>query len=107
MYVRDMSVERVREAVANLRAAHDAFAECDLTALTRTELLSVMDDVETLTCQMPTQSDRLLARLQAETTPKAMGAKSWNEVLRTRWRLSSVEASRRLHELPNSDRAAA
>ena len=27
-----------------------------------------------------------------------MGAKSWNEVLRIRWRLSTGEASRRLHE---------
>ncbi len=58
----------------------------------------MIDEYETLTCQMPTQSHRLLSRLQAETTPKAMGAKSWNEVLRVRWRLSTAEASRRLHE---------
>jgi hypothetical protein len=32
-----------------------------------------------LTCQLPTQSHRLLARLQADTTPKEMGAKSWEE----------------------------
>ena len=57
-----------------------------------------MDDLETLMCRMPTQSHRLLTRLQAETTPKQMGAKSWNEVLRIRWRLSTGEASRRLHE---------
>ncbi|MDX1882399.1 HNH endonuclease signature motif containing protein [Mycolicibacterium sp. 120270] len=98
MYVRSMSVEAVREAMTHLRAAYDAFAATDLTALTRTELVSVMDDLETLTCRMPTQSHRLLMRLQAETTPKQMGAKSWNEVLRIRWRLSSAEASRRLHE---------
>ena len=47
---------------------------------------------------MPTQTHRLLTRLQAETTPREMGAKSWNEVLRIRWRLSTGEASRRLHE---------
>jgi hypothetical protein len=93
-----MSVVRVREAMGNLRAAYDAFAGCDFDALNRTELLSVMDDLETLTCRMPTQSHRLLTRLQAETTPKQMGAKSWTEVLRIRWRLSSAEASRRLHE---------
>ncbi len=84
--------------MANLCAAYDAFDACDLDALTRTELMSVMDDLETLTCRMPTQSHRLLTRLQAEATPKQMGAKSWNEVLRIRWRLSSSEASRRLHE---------
>src|SRR5215212_3171386 len=98
MYVRIMSAAAVREAMANLRAAYDAFAACDFDALNRTELLSLMDDLETLTCRMPTQSHRLLTRLQAETTPKQMGAKSWNEVLRIRWRLSSAEASRRLHE---------
>ena len=58
----------------------------------------MIDDYQTLACRMPTQSHRLLTRLQAETTPAQMGAKSWNEVLRIRWRLSTGEASRRLHE---------
>ena len=93
-----MSGVAVREAVANLCAAYAAVDACELDALTRTEVLSVMDDLETLACRMPTQSHRLLARLQAETTPREMGAKSWNEVLRIRWRLSTGEASRRLHE---------
>lgn len=93
-----MSAVQVREAMANLCAAYDAFDASELDALTRGELLSVMDDLETLMCRMPTQSHRLLTRLQAETTPKQMGGKSWNEVLRIRWRLSSAEASRRLHD---------
>ncbi len=79
-------------------AAYDAVDACDVDALTRTEVVSVIDDLETLTCRMPTQSHRLLARLQAETSPREMGAKSWNQVLRIRWRLSTGEASRRLHE---------
>ncbi len=58
----------------------------------------MIDDLQTLMCRMPTQWHRLLTRLQAETTPREMGAKSWNEVLRIRWRLSTGEASRRLHE---------
>ena len=58
----------------------------------------VLDDLETLTCQLPVQWHRLLTRLQAETTPKALGAKSWRDVLRIRWRLSSKEAGRRLAE---------
>ncbi|WNG92758.1 HNH endonuclease signature motif containing protein [Mycobacterium sp. ITM-2016-00318] len=98
MYVRTMSAARVREAMGNLCAAYDAFDASELDASTRTELLAVMDELETLMCRMPTQWHRLLTRLQAETTPKQMGAKSWNEVLRIRWRLSSAEASRRLHE---------
>ena len=93
-----MSVEAVREAMANLAAAYDAFAACDVDALTHTEVAAVIDEYETLTCRMPTQTHRLLTRLQAETSPREMGAKSWNQVLRIRWRLSTGEASRRLHE---------
>ncbi|WP_209921864.1 HNH endonuclease signature motif containing protein [Mycolicibacterium lutetiense] len=100
MYVRVMQAGAAQavEAVAALRAAYDAFAACDLTALTRTELLGVLDEYEALTCQMPTVLHRLLAQLQADTTPQEMGAKSWNTVLRIRWRLSTAEASRRLGE---------
>ena len=93
-----MSGVAVREAVATLCAAYDAVDACDVDALTRAEVVSVIDDLETLTCRMPSQTHRLLTRLQAETTPREMGAKSWNEVLRIRWRLSTGEASRRLHE---------
>ena len=93
-----MSESRVQVAVAALRAAHDALASCDLEMLTRSELLNVLDDLETLSCQLPTQWHRALTRLQAETTPKEMGAKSWKEVLRIRWRISTTEAGRRLAE---------
>ncbi len=48
-----------------------------LDSLTLAELLAAGDELQTLTCQLPTQSHRILARLQAETTPKEMGAKSW------------------------------
>ena len=93
-----MSGTVVRERVAALRAAHDALAACDLDLLTRTELLAVADELETVACQLPTQRHRVLARLQAEATPKEMGAKSWRDVLTTRWRISSGEAHRRLTE---------
>ncbi|CRZ17361.1 REP13E12 repeat protein [Mycolicibacterium neworleansense] len=85
-------------AVAALRAAFDAFAACDFESLTRCELMAVMDEYEALTCQLPGPWHRLLARLQAEATPRELGAKSWNEVLRIRWRLSTTEAGRRLGE---------
>ncbi len=42
--------------------------------------------MDTLTRQLPTQSHRVLARLQVETTAKALGAKSWRDVLTIRWR---------------------
>ena len=85
-------------AVAGLRAAHAELAALPVDMLTRAELIEVLDELETLDCQLPTQSHRMLARLQIETTAKAMGAKSWREVLSTRWRISSTEAGRRLDE---------
>jgi Domain of unknown function (DUF222) len=91
-----MSESPVQVAVAALRAAHDALASCDVEMLTRSELLNVLDDLEMLSCQLPTQWHRALTRLQAETTPTEMGAKSWKEILRIRWRISTTEANKRL-----------
>ena len=71
----------MQEAIAAMRAAHDALAACDIDSLTPAELLAAGDALQTLTCQLPTQSHRVLARLQAEATPKEMGAKSWKDVL--------------------------
>ena len=98
MYVRIMQAVAVREAVGRLRADYDALAALPIDSLTRDELLPVLDEIEALTSQLPTQRHRMLARLQTETTAKAMGAKSWNEVLRIRWRTSTAEAGRRLAE---------
>ncbi|MGV0815261.1 DUF222 domain-containing protein [Mycolicibacterium boenickei] len=97
MYVRSMQVGAV-EAVAGLRAAFEAFAACDFEALTRAELVAVLDEYEALTCALPAPLHRLLAALLAEATPRELGAKSWNAVLRIRWRLSTAEAGRRLAE---------
>ena len=98
MYVRIMLATRVQVAMAALRAAHDELAACDLDMLTHRELLSVLDELHTLTCQLPTQWHRALTRLQAETTPKELGAKNWKDVLRIRWRISATEAGKRLTE---------
>ncbi|MDT5065122.1 MAG: hypothetical protein QOJ95_2488 [Mycobacterium sp.] len=93
-----MSGTVVQERVTALRDAYDALAACDVDLLTAPELLEVMDELQTLSCQLPSQSHRMLARLQVETTPKEVGAKSWKDVLKIRWRLSSAEAHCRLAE---------
>ena len=84
--------------MAALRAAHESLAACDLDMLTHRELLTVLDELETLTCQLPAQWHRALTRLQAETTPKELGAKNWKDVLRIRWRITATDANRRLAE---------
>ena len=98
MYVRSMLATRVQVAMAALRSAHESLAACDLDMLTDRELLDVLDRLEELSCQLPAQWHRMLARLQAETTPKELGAKSWRQVLAIRCRISTSEAGRRLDE---------
>ena len=98
MYVRSMSGSDVQAAVAALRAAFDEVAASDVDLLTRPDLVDALDELETLWCQLPSVSHRMLARLQTEATPQQMGAKSWREVLAVRWRISSGEANRRLTE---------
>jgi hypothetical protein len=93
-----MGVEAVQAAVTALRAAYDELAALPIDALSKAELVGVLDDLETLSCQLPAQSHRMLARLQTEATAKEMGAKSWKDVLAIRWRISPTEASRRLAE---------
>ena len=93
-----MGADAVQAAVAALRAAHDELAALSIDLLTKPELVGVLDELETLSWQLPAQSHRLLARLQAETTAKEMGAKSWRDVLAIRWRISTSEAGRRLDE---------
>ena len=88
----------VRDALTALRAAHDALAATDVEDLTRTDLLEVLDEVQTLARQLPTQRHRLLAQLRRITTAQEVGAKSWRDVLMTRWRLSSQAAHRWLTE---------
>ena len=78
-----------------MRAGLAKVAAAGLDSLSLPELLAAGDELQTLTCQLPTQSHRILARLQAEATPKEMGAKSWKDVLAIRWRISTAEAHRR------------
>ncbi|BBY31691.1 HNH endonuclease signature motif containing protein [Mycolicibacterium sediminis] len=91
-----MSVDEVLAALTALCDAYDTFDRCDLDTLTSPQLLQVLDRLQTLGCQLPTQDHRILARLRAETTPAELGAKSWRDVLATRYRLSTAEAGRRL-----------
>jgi hypothetical protein len=91
-----MELGSVLEAVAEIRAAYDQLAELPVDDLTPPELLAVLGELETLTRQLPTQSHRILARLQREASPTELGAKSWRDVVSGRLRISGKEATRRL-----------
>lgn len=93
-----MSQTGVHATLNALGAAYQELDACDLETLSSSELIAVLDALEELSCRLPTQWHRALARLQTETTPKDMGAKSWRDVLTVRWRISSASATRRLAE---------
>ena len=88
----------VREAVAALRAGVDAVLAAALDLSSAAEIVALLDELELAGCRLPAAWHRALARLQVETTPQAMGAKNWKDVLAIRYRISSPEANRRLTE---------
>ncbi|MGV0851814.1 HNH endonuclease signature motif containing protein [Mycolicibacterium phlei] len=98
MYVRGMSGPDVQAAVKALRVAVEEAAACGPDLLSASELFSVLDDLQTVACQLPWLRHQLLARLQTETTPHALGAHTWREALKLRYRLSGSEANRWLTE---------
>lgn len=63
MYVRVMSGNALQVAVTALRAAFDEVAACGVDLSTRSDLVGALDELETLWCQLPSVSYRLLARL--------------------------------------------
>ncbi len=69
MYVRFMSGERLRAAVAGVRAAVEELAACELELLTHTELVEALDELHTLGCQLPSVNQRLLAASTPTTDP--------------------------------------
>ncbi|BBZ27128.1 hypothetical protein MMAD_14230 [Mycolicibacterium madagascariense] len=93
-----MSSERALAAVAALRAVHDELDACDLDSLTAGETVALLDALEEAECRTAAHRHRGLAQLQQQTTAVEMGAKSWRDVLATRWRLSGSEAKMRLDQ---------
>ena len=86
MYVRYMSVavERV-QGLAGALLAELAALPADLNAEDR---MAVADLVQHVACALPGVEHRMLAELQASSTPKAFGATSWRDVFSVRWRIA-------------------
>ena len=93
-----MSSDRVTAAVATFVAAAAELAELDCDAFSHNELLGLLGELETVTWQLPAVGHRVIARLQREASPVALGAKSLKSVLTQRLRISGTEAQRRLSE---------
>jgi uncharacterized protein DUF222 len=93
-----MSSDRVTAAVASVVAAVAELADLDCDQFNHLELVELLGELETVTWQLPTVGHRVIARLQREASPVALGAKSLGSVLTQRLRLSGTEVRRRLCE---------
>jgi hypothetical protein len=86
------------DAAAALRAAAADLIAADTDAATVAELMTVMDDVESVRRLLPVAEHRIVNRLSAETNPLDYGATTISKLVAFRLRISSGEASRRLAE---------
>ncbi|MGH3637791.1 MAG: HNH endonuclease signature motif containing protein [Mycobacterium sp.] len=90
--------EQIAAALDGYLTAFATLADMSFDALTAAELLTVLDKMEAVSRRAPTIGHRVLARLQREASPVALGAKSWRDVLKIRLRISAKDANRRLDE---------
>ncbi|MDF1907178.1 DUF222 domain-containing protein, partial [Mycolicibacterium smegmatis] len=85
----------VQDAVAALDAALNTLLTLPHSALTDAELLTICAGLQDARNRIPAVEHRAIAALGAQTTPAAIGAKSWPLVLATRLGISVKEARRR------------
>lgn len=89
-----------RETVLALFDEYEAVCEkmAALTfgALSLPELLDVQSRLERETCRTPVIDHALITEMQTRTTPQAIGAKSWADVLAMRMRISLSAAKHRI-----------
>ncbi|MGE2732400.1 HNH endonuclease signature motif containing protein [Mycolicibacterium vaccae] len=85
------AVRAVAVAVAQLQAA-------SVEDVSHRELVGALTELQSAVWSVPAVEHRVVARLVAETDPRALGAKNWPEVLRTALRISSRDAKQRLDE---------
>lgn len=93
-----MSSGQVIAAVGALHTAVDALAELSVDTLTHPELLAVLSELEIVNRTAPAIARPIIARLQREACPTALGAKSFKDLLCLRLRISKKEAALRLAE---------
>lgn len=89
-----------RETVAAAFDAYDAaceqLAELDFTRLTPAELFELQSRRELRARTTAVVDHRIIAALEAQATPKDIGARTWAQILITRLQISKTEADRRL-----------
>ncbi|MCF6390268.1 DUF222 domain-containing protein [Mycobacterium sp. MBM] len=91
-----------REAVLAAFDAYDAACEqlaaLDVARMTPAELFDLQSRREHRSRATAGVDHRILAALQAQATPKDIGARTWPQILTTRLRISESEAERRVRD---------
>jgi hypothetical protein len=85
-------------ALDDLETAWDKLASLPVHTLGPSQILAVLDRLETQRRRQPTLEHALIVQLQSQATAKEMGAKSWRAVLAQRLGISGSDAGRRLAE---------
>jgi len=88
----------IQTAYAALDALTAQIAAFDYSGLSVADQLELLSRRERLRRSAPAVDHALLAGLQAQTTPREIGAKSWADVLAMRLHISGGEALRRVRE---------
>lgn len=88
-------------ALAALGAAVAAARDLPWQTLPEAELLAVCAQVQEVRNLLPAIEHAAIAGLAEQTTPAAIGAKSWPEALRIRLRISTTESRRRVRDALN------
>jgi hypothetical protein len=81
-----------------LEAVWDKLASLPVERLSAVQALTVAERLERHRRRLPTVEHALILQLQAQATPKEMGAKSWPVVVSGRLGISAADARRRLAE---------
>ena len=81
-----------------LDAAYDTVVALTYDTLDVKDTLVCLSRLERLRRRMPATEHRLLAHARTQTSPTAIGAKSWADVLAIRLRISGTDATRRIKD---------
>ena len=90
------SKDEISTALNTIKAAQNKLLAAPLHALTWSERISLLQQVDGLGKELAEFDRRLLGRLITQAPPPQFGGASWAEVLSRRLRISQAEAQRRL-----------
>jgi hypothetical protein len=90
------SKDDIRTALNAIKAGHNKLLAQPLHALTWSERIALLEQIDELGKELVAFDRRLLGRLITQAPPPQFGGATWAEVLSRRLRISQAEAERRV-----------